>query len=70
MILDILRDFLLKFATVYLDDVCVYNSTLDEHLELLRIVLQRLKEESLKLRLKNFLRYACDGSLGLHCVRW
>jgi hypothetical protein len=49
---DILRDFLHKFVTVYLDDVCIYNRTMEEHLEHLRLVLQRFKEESLKLRFK------------------
>jgi hypothetical protein len=47
----ILRDFLHKFVTVYLDDVCVYSRTLEEHQEHLRLALQRLKEEGLKLRL-------------------
>ena len=42
---DIVRDFLHKFVIVYLDDVCVYRRTL-------RLVLQRFKEEGLKLRLK------------------
>jgi hypothetical protein len=49
---DILRDFLHKFVIVYLDDVCVYNRTMEEHLEHLRLVLQRFKEEDLSLRLK------------------
>jgi small nuclear ribonucleoprotein (snRNP)-like protein len=52
MMNDILRDFLHKFVTVYLDDVCIYIRTLEEHLEHMRLVLQRFKEEGLKLRLK------------------
>jgi hypothetical protein len=49
---DILRDFLHKFVTVYLDDVCVYIRALEEHLENLRLVLQRFIAEGLKLGLK------------------
>jgi hypothetical protein len=52
MINDILRDFLHKFVIVYLDDVFIYSRTMEEHLEHLRLVLQRFKEEGLKLRLK------------------
>jgi hypothetical protein len=49
---DILRDFLHKFVTVYIDDVCIYCRTLQEHMAHLRLVHQRFKEEGLKLRLK------------------
>jgi hypothetical protein len=45
----ILRDFLHMFVTVYLDDVCVENHTPEEHMEHLRLVLQRFKAEGLKL---------------------
>jgi small nuclear ribonucleoprotein (snRNP)-like protein len=52
MMNDNLRDFLHKFVIVYLDDVCVYSRTLEEHLEHMRLVLQRCKEEGVKLHLK------------------
>jgi hypothetical protein len=52
MMNDILRDFFPKFVNVYLDDVCIYGRTLDEHMGHLPLVLQRFKEEGLKLRLK------------------
>jgi hypothetical protein len=45
---DTLSDFLHKFVNAYLDDIFVYNCTLDEHLEYLRLVLQKIKEEGLK----------------------
>jgi hypothetical protein len=47
--------FLHKFVTVYLDDVCVYSHTPEEHLEHHRLVLQRFKEEGLELRLQKCL---------------
>jgi hypothetical protein len=52
MMNDILCDFLHKFVTIYLNDICIYNRTLEDHLKHLRLVLQRFKEEGLKLRLK------------------
>jgi hypothetical protein len=47
MMNDILLDFLHKFVTVYLDDVCVFCRMMEGYLEHLRIVLQRFKEEGL-----------------------
>jgi hypothetical protein len=48
-----LRDLLHKFVIiVYLDDVFIYNRTLEEHIEHLGILLRRFKEECFKLRLK------------------
>jgi hypothetical protein len=52
MMNDILRDLLHKFVTVYLDYVCISSRTMEEHMEHLRLVLQRFKEEDLNLRLK------------------
>jgi hypothetical protein len=51
MMNDILRDFLHEFVNVYLDDVCIHSRTLEDHMEHLRLVLQRFKEEGLKIRL-------------------
>jgi hypothetical protein len=52
MMNNVLRDFLHKFVTVYLDDACIYSRTVEEHMEHMRLVLQRLKEEDHKLRLE------------------
>jgi small nuclear ribonucleoprotein (snRNP)-like protein len=52
MMNDILRDSLHKLVIVYFDDVCIYSRTLEEHLEHMNLVLQRFKEEGLKLLLK------------------
>jgi hypothetical protein len=52
MMNDILRDFLHKFVNVYLDDVNVVSRTLEKHMEHMRLVLQRFKEEGFKLSLK------------------
>jgi hypothetical protein len=53
MMSDIMRDFLHKVFTVYLDDVCAYCRTMEKHLEHVHLVLQRFNEEGLKLRMKN-----------------
>ena len=44
-----------KFAVAYLDDIIIFSKDEEEHLEHLRIIFQRLKESSLKLK-----RLKCD----------
>ena len=39
-----------RFVSVYLDDVLVFSKTLEDHLDHLRIVIQRLVEAGLKLK--------------------
>ena len=41
-----------NFATAYLDDIMIFSATLEEHLEHLRMVFERLREHQLKLKLK------------------
>ena len=40
------------FATAYLDDIMVFSSTLEEHLEHLTIIFGKLRQHNLKLKLK------------------
>ena len=41
-----------SFATAYLDDILIYSSSLDEHLDHIQIVFDRLRQHGLKLKLK------------------
>ena len=51
---EVLKRFLGKFVIVYLDDTMIFNKTKEEHLEHIRQVLQRLKEEKLLINLKKY----------------
>ena len=48
----VLKIFLGKFVIVYLDDILIFSKTNEEHLEHIRQVLQRFKEENLLINLK------------------
>ena len=41
-----------SFATAYLDDILIYSSSLDKHLDHIQIVFDRLRQHGLKLKLK------------------
>jgi len=48
---NVLRDFLGKFCLVYMDDIIVYSTSLQEHLENLTSVFTRLQEANFKIQL-------------------
>jgi len=48
----VLRPFLGKFAVVYFDDIFIYSSSEDEHMQHLREVLMILQDNELYINLK------------------
>ena len=48
----VLRDFIGKFVVVYFDDILIYSTTLDFHLEHLKLVLSVLRKEQLYANLE------------------
>jgi len=47
----ILGDYVNKFVLTYLDDVCIYSSTFEEHQKHIRLVFDRLRKANLQIRL-------------------
>lgn len=44
---DVFRPYLRKFVLVFFDDILIYSSTLENHIEHLRLVFQKLQENQL-----------------------
>ena len=47
---DLFSDLYGKFVTIYMDDFCIYSNSLEEHLEHLRIVMERLRKAGLRAK--------------------
>ena len=48
---EVFRDFLRKFVLVFFDDILIYSSSLEEHLQHLQMVFGKLQEHKLKVKL-------------------
>ena len=46
----VLKPFLIRFMLVFFDDILVYNSLLDLHLQLLREILKALRRNQLFIK--------------------
>lgn len=51
---DVLRDFLNQFVFVYLDDILIYSKNLQQHIQHVRTVLQRLLENKLYVKAEKY----------------
>jgi len=51
-----LNEQIFQILLVYLDDILIFSTTFEEHLERLKMVLKRLRELKLKLEKCTFLR--------------
>jgi hypothetical protein len=47
----VLEPFINKFVIVYLDDICIYSETPERHIEHLGLVLQKLREHQLFIKM-------------------
>jgi len=57
MMNQILREFLDQGVVVYIEDILIYSQTLEEHIILVRKVLQRLREYRMAISLEKSVFY-------------
>ena len=51
----VLKIYINKFVIVYLDDICIYSETHEQHIEHLRLVLQKLRERQMFIKMPKYL---------------
>ncbi len=50
----VLKPYTNEFVIVYLDDICIHSETLEQQIENLRLVLQKLREHHLFIKMPKF----------------
>jgi hypothetical protein len=64
----VLKPYINECVIVYLDDICIYSETLEKHIENLRLVLRKLREHQLFVKMpKYFLVPKGNGIPRCHC---
>ena len=43
----ILRDYIKKFYTIYLNDIIIFSNSIDEHKKYIKLILEVLKEHEI-----------------------
>ncbi|GES80903.1 RNA-directed DNA polymerase homolog [Rhizophagus clarus] len=49
---EILKDYIGKFVTVYLDDIMIYSKNFEEHIRHIEKVLERIEKANMIIKLK------------------
>jgi hypothetical protein len=60
-------DWLERFAIAYLDEILVFSSTLEEHLEHTQIVFDRLRKKWFKIKIKKMWFSARGDTISRFC---
>ena len=54
----VLRDYIGKFCAVYIDDITIWSDTVEEHVEHVRLVLEKLREAGICASIKKSVLFA------------
>src|SRR5688572_6384437 len=65
----VLRPYLRKFAVVYLDDIIIFSKNLEDHVQHVKMVLDKIREVRLKLKPSKYQWFKKELTFIKHRVR-